>query len=89
MSKSDTADHVKIRKDFDNVVNMIPHALENWLKSEESRAVGAKGKSDGESVGHESGRKIIAIKQKKVADLTDEDYHHMYLEWRGAGGGAT
>ena len=30
-----------------------------------------------ESVGHASGRRIIAIKRTKKAELTDEDYAHM------------
>ena len=32
---------------------------------------------DSESVGHESGRRIIKIKQTKVADLSEADYAHM------------
>ena len=75
MAKSVSDQQAKIRKDFDNVVNLTPNALENWLKSEESREVGAK--ESGEPVGHESGRKIIAIKQKKADELTDADYEHM------------
>lgn len=29
------------------------------------------------AVGHQSGRRIVEIKRKKKADLTDEDYAHM------------
>ena len=38
--------------------------IADWLETEESRRVGWKGpdgKGDGESVGHASGRRIVAI----------------------------
>jgi len=63
-------DHDKVAKDFGEVVNMTPAALEKWLKTDESRAVGT-------GVGHDEGEKIVAIKHKKKADLTDDDYQHM------------
>ena len=63
-------DHDKVAKDFGEVVNMTPAALEKWLKTDESRAVGT-------GVGHDEGEKIVAIKHKKKADLTDDDYAHM------------
>ena len=28
-------------------------------------------------MGHESGRRIVSIKRKKKAELTDDDYRHM------------
>ena len=62
------------RHEFDDVVNMTPKELENWLKTDESKEVGW---GEGESVGHESGRRIIAIKHKKKDDLQDADYEHM------------
>ena len=40
------------------------------MKTDESRAVGT-------GVGHDEGEKIVAIKHKKKADLTDGDYQHM------------
>ena len=63
-----------------NLVNMTPAAIEKWLGTEESRAVGwkgADGDGPGESVGHASGRRIIEIKRKKVAELTLGDLDHM------------
>jgi len=69
----------KVHKGFAEAVNMAPGELEKWLKSEESRKVGYKGK-DGtakESVGHASGRRIVRILRTDVADLTDDDYAHM------------
>jgi hypothetical protein len=53
--------------------------LEEWLETPESRSVGWKG-SDGarhESVGHASGRRIVAILRSRAAELSDEDYAHM------------
>jgi hypothetical protein len=67
----------RIRADFEDAVNMSPADLERWLATEESQAVGAPKDGDGESIGHESGRRIVAIKRKKKADLDDEDYAHM------------
>jgi Protein of unknown function (DUF3140) len=73
-------DRDQIAKDFAEAVNMTPAALEKWLATDESKEVGWKGpdgKGAGESVGHKSGARIVAIKHKKTADLTDDDYHHM------------
>ena len=73
-------DNAQIAKDFDAAVNMPPAALEKWLDTDESKAVGWKGEDghgDGESVGHQSGQRIVAIKRKKKADLTDDDRAHM------------
>lgn len=67
----------EIVKEFDEAVNMAPAELESWLASEESRSVGAKEDGSGESVGHRSGRRIVAIKRKRKAELTDSDYRHM------------
>ncbi len=69
----------KVHADFDRSVNMTIAEMERWLKTGESRAVGFKG-ADGaaaESVGHASGRKIVAILRKKKSELTDADYAHM------------
>jgi hypothetical protein len=80
MTDTKTDDRADIRKDFAEAVNMTPSELESWLKSDDSRSVGWKGEDGdgaGESVGHASGRHIIRIKAKKVADLTDADYEHM------------
>lgn len=73
-------DREQIYKDFNAAVNMPPAEIEKFLDTNESRRVGWKGEDgqgDGESVGHASGRRIVAIKRTKKADLTDEDYAHM------------
>ncbi|MGA0560563.1 DUF3140 domain-containing protein [Larkinella sp. VNQ87] len=66
----------EVLDEFNELVNMTPSELEKWLKTEESKSVGWDS-GDGESVGHKSGEKIIQIKRKKRADLTDRDFDHM------------
>lgn len=66
----DDDEKAEIAKDFGEAVNMTPAALEKWLKTEESRAVGT-------GVGHDEGERIVAIRHKKKAELTDDDYAHM------------
>jgi hypothetical protein len=68
-----------VYRDFRTAVNMSRVALADWLESEESLRVGWKG-NDGrasESVGHASGRRILAILAKERRALDDEDYRHM------------
>lgn len=67
-------DHGTVEKDFHAAVNMTPAALEKWLETPESRDVGWTHEGDHESVGHHSGRRIVEIKHKKKADLTEDDY---------------
>ena len=72
-------DRRKIYRQFHEVVNMTAAELREWLESEESRKVGWKGKDGGaaESVGHASGRRIVAILGTKKCELDDDDYRHM------------
>jgi hypothetical protein len=56
---------------------MTPSELEKWLGSEESKQVGWTHEGETESVGHQEGRRIVAMKRKKAADLDDEDLAHM------------
>ena len=70
-------DRKQIRRNFDAAVNMNAAELVDWLKTPESRRVGFKREGDAESVGHASGRRIIAILGTNSADLTDSDYAHM------------
>ena len=64
-------DRQQIVKEFDEVVNMTPKELEEWLQTEESRSVG-QSDGGGESKGHKSGRRIVEIKRKKKTDNTDD-----------------
>ena len=68
--------HQEIYDAFYDAVNMQPQELADWLDTEESKSVGDKS-GGGESTGHRSGRRIVKIKRKKKADLTDSDYDHM------------
>jgi ribosomal protein L11 len=68
-----------VYRDFKDAVNMSASVLEKWLKTDESREVGYKGE-DGDakqSVGHQSGERIVEILHTKKDDLTDDDYAHM------------
>ena len=55
---------------------MTASELETWLKSDESQAVGQKD-GGGESVGHDSGRRIVKLLKAGKADLSAEDIGHM------------
>ncbi|KAI9680042.1 MAG: hypothetical protein M1817_005058 [Caeruleum heppii] len=63
--------------EFGELVNMTADELEAWLKGEDSQSSGwTKDDGSGESVGHESGRKIIEILKKnptKDPEKYDED----------------
>lgn len=74
---SEPLDREAIWKAFGEAVNMTPAALERFLATEESRAVGWTHDGEGESVGHQEGRRIVAIKHTRKADLTDDDYAQM------------
>ena len=63
--------------EFKDAVNMTASELGKWLETDESKAVGQKSADGAESVGHDSGRKIIEILHTKKADLTDADTAHM------------
>jgi hypothetical protein len=71
------ADQKKTREEFGEAVTMTAGELKRWLDTDESKAVGQKSGGSGESTGHESGRHIIRILEKKQADYTAADYAHM------------
>ena len=72
MAKSDE----QVVEEFGEAVNMSRKELEEWLETDESKAVGQKdGRS--ESKGHESGRRIVRILEKDESDYTDDDIEHM------------
>ncbi len=62
--------------DWTSAVTMTPGRLEQWLETDESQSVGQDSGS-GESTGHESGRRIVAILGTKKGDLSDDDVAHM------------
>lgn len=83
MSASAQDDADTIRRDFGEAVNMTAGELQKWLDTDESQQVGWSGgekktSADGEeSVGHESGRRIVELLQSKKADLDEDDLSHM------------
>lgn len=64
-----------VYSEFYELVNLQPKELEEWLDTEESRGVGDS--DGGESTGHRSGRRIVAIKRKAKAELSGADFEHM------------
>jgi hypothetical protein len=72
----------QVISEFNDLVNMTASELEKWLKSDDSNSAGwPKDNGDGESVGHDSGRKIVEILKsnpKKQADkFTEDQVSHM------------
>lgn len=72
-----THDPKETRRAFNDAVNMAPAELERWLDTEDSRSVGWTTEGENESVGHKSGRRIIELKHKRLADLDASDLAHM------------
>lgn len=81
MAAAEKLDTDQIHKEFKDAVNMTAGELEKYLETDESKRVGWKGEGGDdeskESVGHESGERIVHMLRTKKADLTDEDYRHM------------
>jgi DNA topoisomerase VI subunit B len=67
----------EVYDEFRAAVNMTAGELEKWLKTEESRTVGQKKSEGAESVGHDSGRKIVELLHTRKDDLTSADEAHM------------
>jgi hypothetical protein len=63
--------------EFTEAVNMTAAELDKWLGTDESKEVGQKSSGGAESVGHDSGRKIIKILRSRKADLSEADEEHM------------
>lgn len=65
----------EIWQQWNDLLNIPPAELEDWLQTEESESVGDS--TDSESTGHKSGRKILQIKRSTKEDLTDDQWDHM------------
>ncbi|TKA83903.1 hypothetical protein B0A55_00098 [Friedmanniomyces simplex] len=76
-------DDETVIQEFNELVNMSADELKDWLGSEESAGSGwDKDDGSGETIGHESGRKIIQILEKNPEKGpskygADEDIPHM------------
>ncbi|KAI2766165.1 hypothetical protein DTO012A8_8617 [Penicillium roqueforti] len=66
--------------EFNDLVNMTPIELRGWLEQEQSQPSGWAG-SSGETIGHESGRRIVRILEhnpnENPSDYSDQDIDHM------------
>ena len=65
----------RVREEFDDAVTMTAGQLSDWLATDGSKEAGDR--NGGESTGHASGRRIVALLRAKKADLTDADHEHM------------
>ncbi|KAI9776481.1 MAG: hypothetical protein M1835_005505 [Candelina submexicana] len=70
-------DNDTVIREFNELVNMTAEELTEWLKGDASTSSGwTKDDGSGESVGHESGRKIVEILKKnpnKDPEKYDQD----------------
>ena len=74
----DKAERLATLKAFDEAVNMAPAALQRWLQTPQSQAVGFTREGEDESVGHRSGQRIVDLLHKRQAELSDDDLAHMH-----------
>lgn len=65
----------QIWQEWRELVNLAPAELEKWLATERSHTVGDN--REGDSTGHQSGRRIVAIKRTNKDDLTEDQWAHM------------
>ncbi|OTA65447.1 hypothetical protein K449DRAFT_268495 [Hypoxylon sp. EC38] len=75
-------DKQTVIQEFNELVNMSASDLETWLKKGSSESAGwSKSDGSGETIGHESGRKIIEILNKNPDKDSDkyeqDDIDHM------------
>ena len=70
-------DRAEIEKAFRGAVNMSATEIAKWLATDRSKSVGWMPSGQKESVGHRSGRRIVAIQRKKKSQWIEADYRHM------------
>jgi len=66
-----------VRQEFARLTNLTQAELRAWLTTAESKKVGMVRKGEQESVGRQSARRILQIRDTPTADLSDADYAHM------------
>jgi hypothetical protein len=69
-------DRQSIIRDFQQVVNMSAKHLTDWLATADSKQVGQKKDSD-ESIGHQSGKRIVELLDRDEREYSDDDLAHM------------
>lgn len=81
LSKMGGKSDEQVIEEFNELVNMSVPELEKWLASESSQSAGWGNEGGGESVGHDSGRRIVDIlkrnPKKDPSKYTEEDLEHM------------
>lgn len=70
-------DAAALRREFARLTNLTQAELRAWLETPQSRKVGMVRPGEQESVGRQSARKILAIRDTPADELTDADYAHM------------
>jgi hypothetical protein len=70
-------EEAEIRREFLRLTNLSQADLRAWLERPESRKVGTVRKGETESVGRQSGRRILTIRDMAPGDLSEADYRHM------------
>jgi hypothetical protein len=77
METREAHDRQEALEDFHKAVNMSPSAIEAWLDTDDSKAVGQTEDGEGESTGHAMGRRIVTLLGKKRDDLEAADFKEM------------
>ncbi|WP_223423059.1 DUF3140 domain-containing protein [Tateyamaria pelophila] len=72
---SSSKSNLEIWNEFQELVNMSPSQIEDWLETKESKSVGDTG--DASSTGRASGKRIITIKRTNKDDLSEDQWSHM------------
>ncbi|KAF3040856.1 hypothetical protein E8E11_007467 [Didymella keratinophila] len=75
-------DNDTVIEEFNELVNMSAKELQDWLGQDESAGAGwSKDDGSGETIGHDSGRKIVAILEKNPkkdpSKYEQDDIDHM------------
>jgi hypothetical protein len=70
-------DAAALRAEFARLTNLSQAELRAWLETPESKKVGMVRKGETESVGRQSARRILEIRDTPESDLADADYAHM------------
>jgi hypothetical protein len=73
MSSSKSRD--QIWSEWQDLVNMSPSEIEDWLGTEESKSVGDTG--DAASTGRRSAERIVEIRRTRKDALTGDQWEHM------------
>jgi len=74
---ADHRDDATALKEFRDAVNMTASEITHWLETDHSKEVGQKQDGEGESTGHQSGRHIVEMLERKDANFSTGDYAQM------------